>query len=149
MKNKNNKEVYLSSRGRRQFLRKGAGSMAGAWLSAWPWHELMAQQDLNPIEENWDAGVVRHLLPAVNHSTFLIKASFNRPLESAPTLRIREGSNRRETVGILNDTAANFGSSTLPICVPIRSMNSRSGTAQAIHCVNPGRFLPSFTTAKS
>ena len=49
---------------------KGAGSMAGAWLSAWPWHELMAQEDLNPIEENWDAGVVRHLLPAVNHSTF-------------------------------------------------------------------------------
>ena len=68
----------------------------------------MAQQDLNPIEENWDAGVVRHLLPAVNHSTFLIKASFNRPLESAPTLRIREGSNRRETVGILNDTAGQF-----------------------------------------
>ena len=52
MKNKNNKEIYLSSRGRRQFLRRGAGSMAGAWLSAWPWHELMAQQDLNPIEEN-------------------------------------------------------------------------------------------------
>ena len=80
MKIKNNKALYLSSRGRRQFLRKGAGSMAGAWLSAWPWHELMAQQDLNPTEENWDAGIVRHLLPAVNHSTFLIKASFNRPL---------------------------------------------------------------------
>ncbi|MFZ8989385.1 MAG: hypothetical protein ACO2ZJ_03495, partial [Pseudohongiellaceae bacterium] len=72
MKIKNNKALYLSSRGRRQFLRKGAGSMAGAWLSAWPWHELMAQQDLNPTEENWDAGIVRHLLPAVNHSTFLI-----------------------------------------------------------------------------
>ena len=108
MKNKNKTEIYLSSRGRRQFLRKGAGSMAGAWLSAWPWHELMAQEDLNPIEENWDAGVVRHLLPAVNHSTFLIKASFNRPLESAPTLQIREGSNRRDTVGILNDTAGEF-----------------------------------------
>ena len=42
MKNKNNKEVYLSSRGRRQFRGKGAGSMAGAWLSAWPWRGLAA-----------------------------------------------------------------------------------------------------------
>lgn len=108
MKNKNNKEMYLSSRGRRKFLRTGAGSMAGAWLSALPWQDLIAQQDLNPIEENWDAGIVRHLLPAVNHSTFLIKASFNRPLESAPTLQIREGSNRLEAVGILNDTAGEF-----------------------------------------
>ena len=36
MKNKNNKEVYLSSPRRRQFLRKSAGSMAGAWPSTWP-----------------------------------------------------------------------------------------------------------------
>ena len=81
MKNKkakiNKPELYLSTHKRREFLRRSVGGVAGAWLTSWPWQQLAAQQDLNPAADDWDPGVVRHLLPAVNESRFLIKASFS------------------------------------------------------------------------
>lgn len=93
---------------RRDFLRGSAGGMAGAWLSAWPWQQLAAQQELQPTGDDWDAGLVRHLLPAVNDSRLLIKASFTRALTEAPVLRIERGASSRSVEGTLNDTVGEF-----------------------------------------
>ena len=73
-KSKTTSDLYLPPLKRRDFLRGSAGGMAGAMLATWPWQKLAAQQDLNPVTDNWDSGIVRHLLPAVNESRFLIKA---------------------------------------------------------------------------
>ena len=67
-KNQTKQDLYLPRVKRREFLRASAGGMAGAWMSAWPWQKLAAQQGLDPVEEDWDSGIVRHLLPAVNES---------------------------------------------------------------------------------
>ena len=107
-KNKNRSNLYLSPVKRREFLRKTAGGMAGAWLSTWPWQKLAAQQGLNPAEEDWDSGIVRHLLPAVNESKMLIKASFSRALTKAPRLNIQSGSEKKAVGGFLNDTTGIF-----------------------------------------
>ena len=82
--------------------------MAGAWMSAWPWQKLAAQEDLNPFEEDWDSGIVRHLLPAVNESRILIKASFNRALGQTPQFHIQNGSKNKLVEGFLNYTAGEF-----------------------------------------
>ena len=89
-------------------MRKTVGGIAGAWLSTWPWQKLAAQQDLNPAEEDWDSGIVRHLLPAVNESKMLIKASFSRALTKAPRLNIQSGSEKKAVEGFLNDTTGIF-----------------------------------------
>ncbi|MDG2251302.1 MAG: alkaline phosphatase D family protein [Gammaproteobacteria bacterium] len=107
-KNQTKQDLYLPRVKRREFLRASAGGMAGAWMSAWPWQKLAAQQDLNPFEEDWDSGIVRHLLPAVNESRILIKASFNRALGQTPQLQIQNGSNNKLVEGFLNDTAGEF-----------------------------------------
>ena len=107
-KNKNRSNLYLSPVKRREFLRKTVGGMAGAWLSTWPWQKLAAQQDLNPAEEDWDSGIVRHLLPAVNESKMLIKASFSRALTKAPRLNIQSDSEKKAVGGFLNDTTGIF-----------------------------------------
>lgn len=106
--NRNKSNWYLPPVKRRDFLRASAGGMAGAWLSAWPWQKLVAQQDLNPVTDDWDSGSVRHLLPAVNESRILIKASFTRALTAAPRLRIQNGGNSRLIDGYLNDTTGEF-----------------------------------------
>ena len=107
-KNQTKQDLYLPRVKRREFLRASAGGMAGAWMSAWPWQKLAAQQDLNPFEEDWDSGIVRHLLPAVNESRILIKASFDRALGQTPQLQIQNGSNNKLVEGFLNDTAGEF-----------------------------------------
>jgi hypothetical protein len=107
-KTKNKSNWYLPPLKRRDFLRGSAGGMAGAWLSAWPWQQLAAQQDLNPVTDDWDAGIVRHLLPAVNESQFLIKTSFTRALRETPRLRIQNGGSGRFIEGYLNDTSGEF-----------------------------------------
>jgi len=106
--NKNKSNLYLPPLKRRDFLRGSAGSMAGAWLSSWPWQKLAAQQDLNSEPDDWDSGIVRHLLPAVNESRILIKASFSRGLKETPRLRIQNGSSNRLIEGYLNDTSGEF-----------------------------------------
>lgn len=105
-KNKNN--FYLSAKQRRAFLKGSAGAMAGAWLSSWPWQKLSAQQKLAPIEDTWGRGPLLHLLPAVNESRMLIKASFDRSFTSAPVLNIRNGANNRTITGYQNDSAGQF-----------------------------------------
>ena len=106
--NKNKSNLYLPPLKRRDFLRGSAGSMAGAWLSSWPWQKLAAQQDLNSELDDWDTGIVRHLLPAVNESRILIKTSFSRALKETPRLRIQNGSSSRLIEGYLNDTSGEF-----------------------------------------
>lgn len=112
MKNKkarNNKsELYLNAFKRREFLRRSVGGMAGAWLTSWPWQKIAAQQDLNPVADDWDSGVVRHLLPAVNESHILIKASFSQAQRETPRLQIQNGNNTRFVEGYLNDTRGEF-----------------------------------------
>ncbi len=73
---------------RRDFL-AGAGLAASAILS-----------DASAQEVKWDQGRVVHLLPTVSHDRFLIKASFDTALTSAPelhvgNLRVRGRSNSR------------------------------------------------------
>ena len=106
--NKTKSNWYLPPLKRRDFLRGSAGSMAGAWLSAWPWQKLAAQQDLNPVTDNWDSGIVRHLLPAVNESRILIKASFSSALTETPRLVIQNGGSNRLVEGYVNDTSGEF-----------------------------------------
>ena len=106
--NKTESNWYLPPLKRRDFLRGSAGSMAGAWLSAWPWQKLAAQQDLNPVTDNWDSGIVRHLLPAVNESRILIKASFSSALTETPRLVIQNGGSNRLIEGYVNDSSGEF-----------------------------------------
>lgn len=107
-KNNKNPNSYLHPLKRRQFLKGSAGAMGGAWLSAWPWQQLMAQQSLANASDGWDAGLVRHLLPAVNDSHFLIKASFTRALNDAPRLRVQNGAGEQFIEGYRNDSQGQF-----------------------------------------
>lgn len=109
MKNNNKRQnPYLNPLKRRQFLKKTAGSMAAAWLSTWSWQKLAAQQDLAGENDGWDAGQLQHLLPAVNESHFLIKASFTSPLAEAPILRVQYGGSSQTVQGYRNDTRGQF-----------------------------------------
>lgn len=113
-KNKNNNKknnrntLYLTSQQRRSFLKGSAGAMAGAWLSTWPWQKLSAQQQLAPPDDDWGRGPLLHLLPAVNDSNILIKASFNRSFSSAPVLHIQGGNSDQRISGYQNDSAGMF-----------------------------------------
>lgn len=53
---------------------------------------------------SWNAGSVAHLLPAVSHERFLIKASFREPLAQAPRLRF----DKRTVAGTRTDTRGRF-----------------------------------------
>ena len=85
---------------RREFL---TGSMGATLLAALP-ADLMAQSGGSARPRTWDPGRVRHLLPTVNHTRMLIKASFADPLTTAPTLRV----GGRSIVGQMNDTRGEF-----------------------------------------
>src|SRR5580765_5354940 len=61
---------------RRDFL-VGAGLAGSAMLSGAPARGAA-----------WDQGRLAHLLPTVSHDRILIKASFERPLETAPELHV-------------------------------------------------------------
>jgi hypothetical protein len=82
---------------RREFL---TGTMGSLILAARP-AELFAQRGAAPAAANWDAGQLRHLLPAVSDTQMLVKASLARPLTAAPTLRVGTTAVR----GVMGDTA--------------------------------------------
>ena len=65
-------------------------------------------------ETKWSSGAVRHLLPGVSHNRILLKASFIRPLASAPTLR----AGSRKAAGVRLDTAGEFYSFDLTALEP-------------------------------
>ncbi len=102
------RDMYLPSRERRNFLKGSAAAMGGAWFGTWPWQKLAAQQAIENDSGDWEAGSVQHLLPAVNHSHLLIKVSFTRPLSEAPGLRVRGGSIDLTIPGYRNDTIGEF-----------------------------------------
>jgi hypothetical protein len=83
---------------RRQFLRSSA---ATAFSLAVPADLFAEATSVNaPASAAWDAGDLRHLLPTVSDSRILIKASFNTPLDEAPTLNVGSTSVR----GRIGDT---------------------------------------------
>ena len=82
---------------RREFL---VGNFGAALLASLP-ADALSQRSNPPASAAWDAGQVRHLLPAVSDTRMLIKASFTRPLAAAPMLRIGAAAVR----GQMNDTA--------------------------------------------
>ena len=61
-------------------------------------------QESTPPTGDWDAGLVRHILPTVNDSRILLKVSVNQPLSATPTLRIGNNS----YAGRMSDTAGEF-----------------------------------------
>ena len=77
--------------------------MGAAILAARP-ADSFAQSGNPRSVGSWDSGQVRHLLPTVSDTQILIKASFTRPLPSAPSLRIGASTVR----GSMNDTEGSF-----------------------------------------
>ena len=88
---------------RRRFLAGAAGTLGAAVFGRLPL-DAMAEQGAPPAVQNWDAGAVQHLLPAVSDSRILLKASFDRPLSAAPVLRV----GTTEVAGRMNDTAGAY-----------------------------------------
>ena len=88
---------------RRRFLAGSAGALGASFFGRLPL-DLLAEQGAPPAAQGWDAGRVRHLLPAVNDSRMLLKASFDGPLSGAPTLRVGSTS----VTGRMNDTAGEY-----------------------------------------
>ncbi|MDP6094729.1 MAG: hypothetical protein QGG67_01845 [Gammaproteobacteria bacterium] len=93
---------------RRKFLAGTAGGMAAALLGSWPLQEMAAQQLASPVQDNWDAGAVRHLLPTVSDTRMLLKTSMQHPLATPPQLRIEGGGVTRRVEGRMNDTLGEF-----------------------------------------
>ena len=93
---------------RRKFLAKSAGGLSAALLNSWPLHAMAAQGLPIPVTDNWDSGIVRHLLPAVSDSRMLIKCSTQRPLSLPPQLRIRGAGGTRRIDGRMNDSLGQF-----------------------------------------
>ena len=93
---------------RRKFLANSAGGMAAALLNSWPLQAMAAQGLPSTATDLWDSGIVRHLLPAVNDTRMLIKASLQRPLSSPPELRIQGAGTTLRIEGRMNDTLGQF-----------------------------------------
>jgi hypothetical protein len=85
---------------RREFLTGGLGAAVLARLPA----DLLAQSGRPAPSTAWDAGRLRHLLPAASDTRLLIKASFLEPLSAAPTLKVGSTS----IAGRMNDTRGEF-----------------------------------------
>lgn len=102
------KPRFNQSLRRREFLAGSAGGLAATLLNSWPLGALAAQEFSKPSNEDWDAGIVRHLLPAVNESRMMIKMSLQRPLSSPPRLRIQGGGNTVRVDARMNDTLGQF-----------------------------------------
>ena len=85
---------------RRHFLRGGMGAAILAARSA----ESFAQSRSPHSDHAWDTGQVRHLLPTVSDTRILLKASFAKPLTTAPSLRV----GARTFRGAMNDTEGAF-----------------------------------------
>lgn len=85
---------------RRRFLQGALGANILAHLPA----DLLAQSVAGAAADDWDAGSVRHLLPAVSESRILIKASFFEPLSEKPQLLVDD----QRVAGEMNDSQGEF-----------------------------------------
>src|SRR5437763_1803138 len=73
---------------RRAFLRSSSAAAFGLGMQAGLFdHSMQAQAQSRP-DARWDPGSVIHILPQVSDTRMLIKASFDAPLQSEPSLRI-------------------------------------------------------------
>jgi len=77
--------------------------MGAAILAGRP-ADSFAQTPRRRTDHTWDAGQLRHLLPTVSDTRILIKASFTKPLASAPSLHIGASA----VTGTMNDTDRAF-----------------------------------------
>src|SRR5919108_19260 len=57
-----------------------------------------------PTSQTWDDGELAHLLPTSSHDRILIKASFKKPLDAAPTLQVGD----QRFSGVRSDTRGYF-----------------------------------------
>lgn len=111
---------------RRDFLRAASAS---ALVAALP-EELLAQNtSRTPGAASWDPGVVRHLLPTVNDTQILLKASFETPFSSeAPILRVagRAVPGRRSDAVLGSANEAILKRAAGPQIVPVYGTDFRS-----------------------
>lgn len=88
----------MSFNDRRHFLQASSAVALSTALSA----DVFAQyaSAAPAADPHWDAGALRHLLPTVNDSCILIKASFKAALEAEPRLQVGDTT----VVGRMTDT---------------------------------------------
>ncbi len=89
------------TRTRRELLRQGGGVAAAAVLGG-RWAD--AAPAAPPAPQGFDPGVLEHVLSTATHDRLLVKASFARPLDSAPRLRVGDTT----VTGRRSDTAGRF-----------------------------------------
>ena len=91
---------------RRDFMKDIAAAGAASALAPLAgWQAAAEAAASRAMEGDWDSGSVAHLLPTASHERFLVKASFDKPLASAPLLRVGAHSTVR---GQATDTAGEF-----------------------------------------
>src|SRR5262249_6127086 len=90
------------SMNRRDFLSSTSAAAFGLGMA----EELFAQSPKAPPRSGatWDSGSVVHILPQASDTRMLIKASFNAPLMSEPTLRVGNTTAR----GRMSDTRGEY-----------------------------------------
>jgi hypothetical protein len=84
----------------------GAGASAALGLLPLGSRTARAQTTpaTNATQPGWDDGELAHLLPTSNHDRILVKASFKKPLEAAPTLQVGD----QRVLGQCSDTRGLF-----------------------------------------
>jgi hypothetical protein len=91
---------------RREFLGVGASAALGL-LPLGETTPVAAQTAAGggiAAQPTWDDGELAHLLPTSSHDRILVKASFKKPLEAAPVLRVGD----QRVVGERSDTRGSF-----------------------------------------
>jgi hypothetical protein len=91
---------------RREFLGVGASAALGL-LPLGETTPVAAQTAAGggiSARPTWDDGELAHLLPTSSHDRILVKASFKKPLEAAPVLRVGD----QRVVGERSDTRGSF-----------------------------------------
>ena len=107
---------------RRELL--GGGASAALGLIPWGMrNSVLAQTSPTaaiPTSQTWDDGELTHLLPTSSHDRILIKTSFKRPLDAAPSLQVGD----QRFSGVRSDTQVISGSFTLATSSQEPRMNS-------------------------
>jgi hypothetical protein len=88
---------------RRELLGAGASAALGLLPLGGSAATAQTASTANAAQPGWDDGELAHLLPTSNHNRILIKASFKKPLASAPTLQVgdqRVSGERSDTRGL-------------------------------------------------
>jgi hypothetical protein len=73
---------------RREFVLGAAASTLPQFITTAMGRPAAAAESAAPPEKDWDQGAVQHLIQAVSHDRFLIKASFSEPQLTPPELSV-------------------------------------------------------------